>query len=258
MKIGYTDDENYNRRFRDYKLHNPKGIVVKTVKGGTEEQEKRLHYKFREHHWEEYGREWFEFDEKIIEFFEECTIEDLEKLDSVPEPPITLKKELLIYYKQLPETLEDGPIKDFFVEYIKLTTYVGKIHKIVDFILANPSLESLVINNLVDSDKIKQQLITVGASQIRGLRYNLTRINRAMGITIFDKGSFLEEIYSNFDIGQRYTKKYIKDKIGEIYKKADYKGTPKANDLEEWFNIKEVRIQVGSDRQAGFEIISKK
>lgn len=39
-----------------------------------------------------------------------------------------------------------------------------------------------------------------------------------MGITIFDKSDFLEEVYNEFIPGQRYTKKYIKEKLGELYK----------------------------------------
>lgn len=146
----------------------------------------------------------------------------------------------------------------FFSEYDQLTTYVEKIHLICDFILLNPEFSEMVINNLSDSDKIKQQLIVVGPERIASLGYNLTRINKEMGITIFDKSSFDSEIFKYFKLGERYTKKYIKEILGSIYKAADFNGTAKANDLENWFEIKEVRISDKSNRVPGFEILSIK
>ena len=82
-----------------------------------------------------------------------------------------------------------------------------------------------------------------------------------MGITIFDKSDFLEEVYNEFIPGQRYTKKYIKEKLGgELYKSSGYSKTPKSNDLEDWFEISPCKIYdpVLRKQDHGFEIISKK
>lgn len=152
----------------------------------------------------------------------------------------------------------NSEVDKFFEVYDQLTTYVDKIHCIVDFILENPHLQEPILNNLVDSDKIKQQLITVGPERIKGLGYHMTKINRAMGITIFDKSTFMNEIYNSFEIGKKYTKKYIKEELGEIYKSADFKGTPKANDLDKWFELREVRMTVDGKKVPGFEIVKKK
>ena len=155
---------------------------------------------------------------------------------------------------------ESSYIDEFFYQYDQLTTWVDKIHYIVDYILENSEKRSAIIGNLSDSDKIKQQLITLGPERIKGLGYNITKIKQAMGITIFSKIDFISDINSEFIVGCRYTKKYIKEKLGEIYKKMDYKGTPKATDLEEWFNLKPLLISNPSTkkRENGFEIISKK
>lgn len=151
-------------------------------------------------------------------------------------------------------------IDEFFCYYDQLSTYVDKIHCIVDYLIEFPEREKSIINNLVDSDKIKQQLVTLGASRIKGLSYNLTRVNKAMGITIFDKTQFIKEVDQYFIPGQRYTKKFIKEKLGELYKKMDYNGTPKASDMEKWFVIKSIQITnpTTKKRDPGFEIISKK
>lgn len=156
--------------------------------------------------------------------------------------------------------LNESFINYFFYQYDQLTTWVDKIHYIVDYLIENPSHSQAIIGNLSDSDKIKQQLIVLGPERIKSLGYNITRMKKDMGITIFNKSQFFEEINQHFILGEKYTKKYIKEKLGELYKKMDYKGTPKANDLKEFFEIKEIQITnpETKKRDMGFEIISKK
>lgn len=153
---------------------------------------------------------------------------------------------------------EEFELNNFFTQYDSLGTYVEKIRFITDYLLDNPNLYDSIINNLNITDKIRQQIISIGPERIKGLGYNMTKIDKAMGITIFDRSTFDSTILSEFIVGQRYTKKYIKEKLGEIYKAADFKETPKANQLEAWFEIKEVRITIGCKREPGFEILSRK
>ena len=69
LKIGYTADENSKKRFDTYKMHNPKSVVLFTIPGGTEQDEKSLHNRFRSFLYSDYGNEWFNFDQSIIDFF---------------------------------------------------------------------------------------------------------------------------------------------------------------------------------------------
>ena len=63
------------------------------------------------------------------------------------------------------------------------------------------------------------------------------------------------KIINEFNVGKRYTKVEIKEKLREIYSSLGYKKTPKATDLEQWFEIKSVLI---NRKDNGFEIIKKK
>ena len=70
----------------------------------------------------------------------------------------------------------------------------------------------------------------------------------------------VEELFEKeFIVGNKYTKKEIKEKIGEIYEKTHTFQTPKASDIEKYFNIKNVMTtnKATGKRDAGFEIISK-
>ena len=55
LKIGYTADENSKKRFDTYKMHNPKSVVLFTIPGGTEQDEKNLHHMFRSFLYSDYG-----------------------------------------------------------------------------------------------------------------------------------------------------------------------------------------------------------
>ena len=62
-----------------------------------------------------------------------------------------------------------------------------------------------------------------------------------------------------FIIGNRYSSKNIKSSLSELYKESNYKKTPKATDLEEWFEVKEVKVKDSSGKwDRGYEIIKKK
>ena len=82
IKIGYTKDENRDKRLQTYIYHNPGFKFIYEFMGGTEDQEHRLHYKFKKylHH----GNEWFTHSENILEYFKTATLEDFSKLPINP------------------------------------------------------------------------------------------------------------------------------------------------------------------------------
>lgn len=156
--------------------------------------------------------------------------------------------------------LEENKYLKFFEKYKTLDTYVKRIKAICDFLIEFPEAEEVILGNLSETDIIRQQLIAIGPHKIKGWGYNFTKINTAMGITIFDQSILEREIYSKFNIGDRLTKAEIKNTLRVIYDEVGYKKTPKANDLENWFKVKLIQITNNetSKRDAGFEIIEKK
>ena len=69
LKIGYTRDK--DKRFTQYKLHNPLFQVLYEIPECDEEIEKSLHYYFKEYQYQNYGNEWFIYTDEIINFFKE-------------------------------------------------------------------------------------------------------------------------------------------------------------------------------------------
>ena len=78
LKIGYTEDSKKDRRYYQYKAHNPTIKVLYEIPNGTLELENLIHSYFNKYKYGDFGKEWFIWDEEIIKFFEiNKTVEDL-------------------------------------------------------------------------------------------------------------------------------------------------------------------------------------
>ena len=69
-----------------------------------------------------------------------------------------------------------------------------------------------------------------------------------------------EAIYSTFQIGKRYSLREIKDTLKEVYNSLSLQKTPKASDLEEYYDLKSVKIYdpITKKQSGGYEILSLK
>ena len=66
-------------------------------------------------------------------------------------------------------------------------------------------------------------------------------------------------IFEYFKIGYRYSKSGIKETLKEMYRKYGYQKTAKASDLEEYFVVKDTKLQDETKKWVnGFELLSKK
>ena len=95
--------------------------------------------------------------------------------------------------------------------------------------------KEIVKNDL--SVKFKGYL-SLGFDRLRALNYRTTLINKEISKTSFDRSILAEVIYQNFQIGESYSNQEIKQKLKEIYRNIGYDGTAKANDILEWFKVK--------------------
>jgi len=74
-----------------------------------------------------------------------------------------------------------------------------------------------------------------------------------------DSDALKDLIFDTFKVGSKYTKADAKSSLGSIYELVKYNKTPKATDLDEYFELKRCAITVEDGKRAeGFEIIKKK
>lgn len=142
LKIGYTEDNNRDRRFMSYKLHNPTCKILYEIPSLSEDIEKRIQYKFRDYKYKEYGNEWFYYNDDVINFFRDIDKVDLE---SLPKNPVRGSKEfkkiknecreVLSYFfntkdtedylKNIISKVKDQLTRDYVLEYLRDDSSIG-------------------------------------------------------------------------------------------------------------------------------------
>ena len=107
----------------------------------------------------------------------------------------------------------------------------------------------------------KNLYLKVGPDRIRAKGYNITFIKRELSDAEINSNIDLKsEIYKLFQIGKRYLLQEIKQELSNLYNTIGYKDTPKASDLEKYFEVRKIRFPLDSEgkRSPGYEILSKK
>ena len=126
-------------------------------------------------------------------------------------------------------------------------------------------LAKQVLDNIYDT-RFAKYYWTISASRAGTLHYRSGELEEEYQSilhpedTSIIEGEVKDEILKEFVISERYSKSSIKARLERIYNSLKYNKTPKASDLEEYFEIKECRV-LNSDtgkRDAGFEIIKIK
>ena len=126
-------------------------------------------------------------------------------------------------------------------------------------------LAKQVLDNIYDT-RFAKYYWTIPASRAGSLHYRSGELEEEYQSilhpedTSIIEGEVKDEILKEFVISERYSKSSIKARLERIYNSLKYNKTPKASDLEEYFEIKECRV-LNSDtgkRDAGFEIIKIK
>ena len=122
-----------------------------------------------------------------------------------------------------------------------------------------------VLDNIYDTSYSKYYW-TISAGRAGSLNYQSGKLEEEyQAITNPEDTSILDtklknKIISTFSLNARYSKSSIKARLERIYTNLKYDKTPKANDLEQYFELKECKV-LNSDtgkRDAGFEIIKIK
>lgn len=327
LKIGYTSDETpdimKNKRLLSIFVNNRSIKLLATIPNATEEHEKKLHFKFRDLLWE--GNEWFYYNQSIIDYIKNVT---LEELNSLPFPTTNSRIRVLFAKKMVSEVLVSVDIltkqdkvdnyidamiknigkkinkKENVINYIKNDPSINK-DDIEKFLLfdtkANPKVKEIQNNNVVeflrkfwsnntllsrmkllcennlskdelelaltyipDGDDSKTFYNKIGPKRLKELGYNITYIKKDLVVDSFDKDKLAEEIYNNFNVGDKLLLSDIKQKLSDIYNKLGYDKSPKATDLLDYFEVKTILINEKDKtagklkRSRGYELISKK
>lgn len=283
LKIGFTDG--LVERLKAYKTHTPDFELLK-IREGDQELEQDLHYYFKEF---KYNNEWLVFNQKIIDEFDKVQPRK-RSLTRFPRRLARLvEKELkefnlsdsgrdrTCYLRFRSDHLitKDDEVKGFvesFREYINripdnVLDFLNEFYKLKTC----DKLKFLCIhdNFKFSSDEWKIALseipnffrnvyLGLGAERCRALGYNYSRAKTEYEAKYFNINIVKENILSSFSVGDKISNSEVKEKLREIYEKVGYKKTPKANALENFFEIKPTKIKEGNSWVNGIEILKQK
>ena len=111
-----------------------------------------------------------------------------------------------------------------------------------------------IVDIRIPDPKFKSYYNLFGTSGCRARSYRDDRIN-----TIIDSrikiNNLSTKVSEMFKIGKRYSRKDIKLLLSQIYSSLEIKKIAKANDLEKWFEVKEININIAGKRSKGLELI---
>ena len=151
-------------------------------------------------------------------------------------------------------------LEQFFSEYEKLTIFRDKLKYICEFNFSSEDLFRAVVDQ-VDTE-LQSAILGLGKKKLKSISYNSTFIRKELGIVLFNSADLSNHIRSTFSLGDKFTLSDIKIKLGELYERIGYKKTPKANDILDYFEVKEYMVTLEIDgvkkRVRGYELIGYK
>lgn len=330
LKIGYTEDTKKEGRFNAYKLHNPTCKILYELPELTEEDEKNIQYKFRKYLYIDYGREWFEYNDEIVNFFKNPEV--VKNIKNLPINPCIINKELTEFKNSVKEILGillgissnlpgkgrdnvksvfkeildkklrdidsvfeflelkfdksiidkckdllecrktgkycnddiiNQEISDFLKEYQELGTFKAKLKLLCEYSF-NDQIIGVVLDQIGEHDNIKSYYLALGPQKLRALGYDKYKIEKELGVVTFSQELLVNTIYSEFKVGDKLTLANIKSRLEYLYPSISYTATPKAKDLENYFEVKLIYVTIldettGKKKQTkGYELLKRK
>ena len=133
------------------------------------------------------------------------------------------------------------------------------------FLNMENSVAKQVLDNIYDTSYSKYYW-SISASRAGTLKYQKGNLEKEYQYIVNSSKSISEIeadvkniINIEFKVDDKFTKAEIKEKLRKIYENCGYNKTPKSNDLEQYFEIKECKVTVSTGKQEnGFKIIKKK
>ena len=146
-------------------------------------------------------------------------------------------------------------LEKFFKEYKEQK---GRIYKLKYLCEYCERIGNTSILQHIEEKRFSDYINVLGLDRCKAEWYNTYLLDKRLSVMSFDRAKIQEELSNEFEVGQSYTKADIKEKLSEIYKKLSYKASPKATDLEEFFELKSCLITVDGKRVNGFKILKEK
>ena len=146
-------------------------------------------------------------------------------------------------------------VSQFIQKYQSTNIFAKRMELLCEFLDNNIDLKDSILN-LIDK-KYFNYYDFLGTKGCKAISYKEDLILDKIRFEL-DKEIISKEVYSNFKLGDKLDRKEIKSRLSSIFSKLNLKKTPKASDLDNWFEIKDIMMTAANKRIHGFEIIALK
>ena len=164
--------------------------------------------------------------------------------------------------KLTPDDVVNRGVIKFFCIYETLTTMHDKLKMLCEYKFTSEKELNMVLDQIPDSDEIKSYYNILGPKRLKALTYSKTYIKKELGIVTFSPELLINTITLNFNPGEKYSLLDLKAKLGDLYNSINYTATPKANDILNYFEVKEYKSTetIGGEKKRvrGYELLSRK
>ena len=149
-----------------------------------------------------------------------------------------------------PDDIVNQEVSEFIKVYESKITKFDKFKLLCEFGLSKEAL-GIVLCQIPDTDEVKSYYLALGPQKIKSLYYNITKIKKELGVVMFSDELLLDSVYSSFKVGDNLLLSTVKERLGNIYSSINYQKTPKANDLERYFEIKDSmrRMEIDGEKK---------
>ena len=147
----------------------------------------------------------------------------------------------------------DSNIALFLKQFELETRFTKKLEMLCENKLTKEEL-SVILDQI--PNEFKTYYTVLGPEMCKLRKYQKGEVDKELECqkdSGFNQNTLSNKIYQEFKEGEVYTNKDAKEKLGKIYESLGYNKTPKATDLEKYFELKRARIK----QQEGFKIIEK-
>ena len=158
-----------------------------------------------------------------------------------------------------PDDIVNREVSEFLEQYQKLGTFRSKLRYLCEFGF-NDEVVSIVLDQIGEHDNIKSYYLALGPQKLKACGYNRYDIEKELGIVTFSYELLESSIYSEFKVGDKLKMSDIKFRLKSLYESINYIATPKATDLENYFNLKKCKVTDPDTKKRVdcFEILSRK
>ena len=283
LKVGYAED--YSKRLSQYQAHNP-GIEEVGKREGEIEDETLLHVYLHMFGLGVHKDEWYINSPDTIEKFNDSwdtiseylwdNIDNIAKNASIEKAYSIISRLIVISdkinekskayakyirfenEKKIKNFTDTSKLSDISLKIFELfktsRNFETRMKIVCDAINNNKDIEDEL--SLFVPDQFINYTKVLGTSVIKANGYKEVDLRRLL-VNMRVSSKVDDIILSTFKVGERYSKSDIKEMLRKIYTSLDMTKTPKATDLEEYFELRRCKITNKTDRKRyeGFEIV---